>query len=190
MSCGVEPTGVTTQNNIHIHQYGRVRGDLCVYLFCGYFSRLFFLRHELIALVLACYSKKIPISQHDITESLFLRSFIETALAQNITRLIVSRVGWLFLHLRVFEPFYQTVTVIVPKVLSEVTVENLIHREKCFPTGDGIDKHWSTMGVPLASPISFVSSPMPLSHGLPSLSLLQPHRQMPPPTSLFVSRHF
>jgi hypothetical protein len=83
-----------------------------------------------------------------------------------------------------FEPFYQTVTVIVPKVLSGVTIENPVHREKSiFQTGDGVGKHWSTTGVPLASPISFVSSPVPLTHGLPSPSLLQPHRQMPPPTS-------
>ncbi|QKX54408.1 uncharacterized protein TRUGW13939_01494 [Talaromyces rugulosus] len=38
-------------------------------------------------------------------------------------------------------------------------------------------------GVPMASPISFASSPVPVTHALPSPSPLQPPRQMPPPAA-------
>jgi hypothetical protein len=69
-------------------------GGLCVCVcpFVGISPGYSFCVMSLIALVFACYFKKIPISQH-IAEALFLRSSLETALARIITRRTVRRVG-------------------------------------------------------------------------------------------------
>lgn len=44
-------------------------------------------------------------------------------------------------------------------------------------------------GASLASPVSFASSPIPFTPGLPSPSPLQPPRQMPPPASASTTKY-